>query len=47
MHIIVDPDFPDYQDVLDRCNRVLAGDFGISHSTLQLECRCGLEGKVI
>lgn len=24
MHIIVDPCYPDYQEVLDRCNRVLA-----------------------
>jgi len=46
MHIIVDPGYPDYQEVLDRCNRVLARDFSIFHSTLQLECRCGLEGKV-
>lgn len=46
MHIIVDPGYPDYQEVLDRCNRVLAKDFGIFHSTVQLECRCGLEGKV-
>lgn len=46
MHIIVDPGYPDFQEVLDRCNRVLARDFGIFHSTIQLECRCGLEGEV-
>jgi cobalt-zinc-cadmium efflux system protein len=46
MHIIVDPEFPDYQEVLDRCNLVLAKDFGIFHSTIQLECRCRIEGEM-
>lgn len=46
MHVIIAPDCPNYQELLDRCNLVLARDFGIFHSTIQLECRCGLEGQL-
>lgn len=40
MHVVVGPDQPDFQRILDACNRLLASRFGVFHSTIQLECSC-------
>lgn len=44
MHAIVDPGV-NYQELLDKCNLILAGDFAIFHSTVQLEQECRLAGQ--
>jgi cobalt-zinc-cadmium efflux system protein len=40
MHVLLQPGGADYQGVLERCQRLLARDFGIFHVTIQLETAC-------
>lgn len=43
MHVLLKPGGADYQGVLERCQRLLARDFGIFHATIQLETACPVQ----
>lgn len=40
MHVLVAPGGPDCQEVLVRCQRLLAEEFGVFHATIQVETCC-------
>ncbi|MGB9905463.1 MAG: cation diffusion facilitator family transporter, partial [Desulfotomaculales bacterium] len=40
MHVLLKSASADYQNVLERCQHLLARDFGIFHATVQLETSC-------